>query len=382
MIDKECLSCAVNLYNSKYINKDTVLKIANKIFVSNRCYLTSTKIWLQLVDLSSDINYRLNLLVLNLSGCHYLYPFKKLVEKMPPNILNMIMSNKKLCEKFIKSLVDFYDIARTKNIIKIIGKKINPTLEQKNILIDSLIKTFNRFTCEDSFVYFINIFKLTPEDIEIILKNVSDLYIGGLGKVYLVHLKNCIIDKNEYFNPEVRVELFKGFLKFKLVNENEIRHFILDNAPYFKYYYVKKYIKNFKQDYYEALISNTNQIVPNSLWILHFKFKITNLELVENVFSTIKSHEQDWVVYDLLKSLIKKFNLEKIQTIFLELLKQFICKKCLLSWLFNDILSLCLVENIIENLTPDKKDVLNKFVNVYKYSGYTNIKKIKELYLD
>jgi hypothetical protein len=378
--EKQSLSCAINLYNSKYIDKNMVLEIANKSFASNKSCVYEIKTWLQLIDIFQDIDFQLNLFVFNLLNCYSLYPIKKLIEKMPSNTLNMIISNKKLCEKFIKSLVEFYDISRVKSIIKLMGKKINPTLEQKNILIHSLIKTFNKFSCEESFVYFIKIFKLTPEDVEIILKNVSNLYIVDIGKVYLVHLKQCIIDRNEYFNPELKVDLFKKFIRFKLVNENEIRYFILDNTQYLKYYYIKKYIKNFKNDYYQALTDNSSN-TPNSLWILHFKFKVTNLELIEKVFSTIKPDEQDWVIYDLLSSLIKKFDLNKIHDVFLELLKRFSIKKYVISWLFNDILSLCLVDNKIENLTPEKKDVLNKFINVYKNSTIT-IKQIKKLYLD
>jgi len=389
MNEKDSLSCALNLYNSKYIDKNIFLKIANKTFVSNKSYVCKIKTWLQLIDISLEIDYQLNLLVFILLNCDTLYPFKILIKKMPSNSLDMIMLNKTLCEKFIRSLLEFYDINRSKSIIKIMGKKINPTIEQKNIIINCLIKILNKFSAEDLFVYLIKIFKLVPQDVDIILKNLSNLSIlsilsiSKLTKSYLIHLKDCLIDKNEYFYPELRIELFKRFIKFKLVNENEIRHFILDNVLYLKYYQIKKYIKNFKQDYFEALVTNTNTntntIILNSLWILHFKFNVTNFELVEKTFSILKSDEQDWVIYDLINSLIKKFNLEKIQNVFLQILEQFNYKKCLLSWLFTDILRLCLIDNKIEKITKEKKDMLNKFLNFYK--NLNIIKEIKKLYL-
>ncbi len=376
----ESLVCAINLYKSKYIDKKIVVQLINKTFESNISFNTNHKEWIQLIDISSDINFKLNLIVLNLLNCHSLYPFKKMIGKMPVNTINLIVSNKKLCYRFINSLLEFYDDDRMISIIKIIGKKLNPTIEQKEVIIDSLIKIYNNTSYDEKFSCFIKFFKLTPEDVKVIFKNISsNICTDGIIRSYFVYLKEFVIDPNEYFNSELRVDLFKKLIKFKLLDQTEIKNFILDNAEHFKYYYIRKYIKNFKQDYYEALV--TNKYTPNSLWILHFKFKISNLEMVEKIFETLKTDEQDWVSYDLIKSLIKKFSLEKIQNVFLKILEQLTTKKHSLSWLFIDILRLCLIENKIDKITQEKKEVINKLVNIYKKT-YSEIFELKYLYLN
>lgn len=381
MNEKYCLCCAINLYNSKYIDINTLLEIANKAFKSNEYYNLNTKTWLQLASICLDINYQLNLLTFNLTNCFSLYPFKKLVKLLPSNTLSIIISNEKLCVQFIESLVEYYDLDRTKEIIKFMGKKINPTFEQKEILIHSLIKGLNKYTVDDIFVYLIKIFKLEPKDVGIILQNIEfDIhdFVHKLDKPYIVYLKEYIIDSNKYLNRTFKFDLFKKFIRYKLLNDNEIKYFILDNAHYLKYYQVKKYIKNFKQEYIQSLLNNTN--TANSLWILHLKFNITNQELVENVFAMIKPNEQDWIIYDILKSLLEKINKENIQNIFLEKLKEFSVKRYRLSWLFSDILRLCLITNPINLLTSEKEDILTKFVHIYKRS-YFSIQEIKKLYL-
>ncbi len=376
MFDSNSLFCAINLYVSKYIDIATFLQIANKAFESNEWDIDNyPKIWLQLGNVCSDTNYLLKLIVFNLSNCYSLYPFKKLMEKMPSNALELIISNKKLCGYFFKSLISYYDLDRTKSIIDIFGKKINPTPEQKNILIDCFVKYFYRFSGDDLFVYLIKIFNLTQQEIKIVLQNSSSICTGGLGKKLFIYLKESVIDLNEPYYSDTKIELFKKFVKLKLLNENEIKYFILDNVCDLKYYQISKYIKNFKQEYFETLCNTTTHTI-NSLWILHFKFNVTSLDLVEKIFLTIKPDDQDWLCYDLIESLIKKFNLEVIQNIFLELLDRFSVKKFSLGWIFNDILRHCLIDNKIEKMTQEKKDIISKFVGVYK--NY----KLKKMYLN
>jgi len=334
--------CLIDMYLSKYINKDILVTHLPKCVRYFKFNLDKTRkkiyrlisVCEEIPELCNSGNFLLDLLgciftVYNKNCNYHLIRLSTILTNFfKTELSHIILSNQKLCDKFIEATNNFYSDFSIESIVSY-NLKFKLNIPELTIYKTNITNSFIRSTCTSKFsipektlIYLINNFKLDSIHIQTIFQHLDPEYdhlVNLLKKNHYIQIKNYLIDMQGSACPEIKCVFFKHFIKYKLLTPNEIKYFILDNINTFKYCNIKKFIKNFEEEYIFNLKSNI-LVSSNCLWILYNYYKNINDEIIRGVFEHIfKNNDQTYILYDIIESSIASgHSLRKIQDIFIE----------------------------------------------------------------
>jgi len=337
--------CLIDMYLSKYISKDILVIHLPKCIKYFEFNLEKPRkkinrlisVCEKTPELANSGNFLLELMccmftIYNKNLHYYLVRLSTIVTNFfKTELYHVILSNQKVCDKFIETSNDFYSDFSIESIINshIFGTNFKTNIYpiyKTNITNSFIVCTSKTSIPENTLIYLINNFKLETIHIQTIFKHLNPEYdhlVDLLKKPHYINMKNYLIDMQGSAYPEIKCAFFKYFIKYKLLSPNEIRHFILDNINSFKHWNIRKFVRNFEDEYVMHLKSNI-LVSSNCLWVLYYYYKIVNDEIITAVFDHIfKKNEQTYIYYDIIEgSIISGYSLRKIQNIFIKYFEQ------------------------------------------------------------